>query len=35
MDDLIKIAAATLTAIDVDAFCDQVAAWIKDARDPR
>ena len=35
MDDLIKIAAATLTAIDVDAFRDKVAAWIKDARDPR
>ena len=35
MDDLIKIAAATLTAIDVDAFREKVAAWIKDARDPR
>ena len=35
MDDLIKIAAATLTAIDVDAFREDVAAWIKDARDPR
>jgi hypothetical protein len=35
IDDLIKIAAATLTAIDVDAFRNQVFAWIKDARDPR
>jgi len=35
MDDLIKIVAATLTAIDVDALRDQVVAWIKSARDPR
>ena len=35
MDDLIKIVAATVTAIDVDAFRENVTAWIKDARDPR
>jgi phosphoglycolate phosphatase-like HAD superfamily hydrolase len=35
MDDLIKIVGATLTAIDVDAFRDQVANWIKTAHDSR
>jgi phosphoglycolate phosphatase-like HAD superfamily hydrolase len=34
-DDIIKIVAATLTAIDVDTFRDQVAKWIAQARDPR
>ena len=35
MDDLLKIVAATLTGMDVDAFRDEVAKWIADARDPR
>ena len=35
MDDLIKIATATLTGMDVDAFRDEAAAWIDAARDPR
>jgi hypothetical protein len=35
MDDLFKILAATLTGMDVDAFRDEVAAWIANARDPR
>jgi phosphoglycolate phosphatase-like HAD superfamily hydrolase len=35
MDDLLKIVGATLTGMDVDAFRDQVTAWIAAARDPR
>jgi phosphoglycolate phosphatase-like HAD superfamily hydrolase len=35
IDNVIKIVAATLTAIDVDAFRDQVANWIAAARDSR
>ena len=35
MDDLIKIAGATLTGMDVDQFRDEVRAWIGAARDPR
>jgi phosphoglycolate phosphatase-like HAD superfamily hydrolase len=35
IDDLIKIAAVTLTGMDVDAFRDQVTAWIAAARDSR
>jgi phosphoglycolate phosphatase-like HAD superfamily hydrolase len=35
MDDLLKIAAATLTGMDVEAFRDEAAAWIAAARDPR
>jgi phosphoglycolate phosphatase-like HAD superfamily hydrolase len=35
MDDLIKIAAATLTGMDVDQFREEVAAWLGVARDPR
>ena len=35
MDDLLKIATATLTGMDVDAFRDEAAAWIAAARDPR
>jgi phosphoglycolate phosphatase-like HAD superfamily hydrolase len=35
MDGLLKIAAATLTGMDVDAFRDQVADWLAHARDPR
>jgi len=35
MDDLLKIVAATLTGMDVDAFRDEVAKWIAEARDPR
>ncbi len=35
MDDLLKIVGATLSGMDVDAFRDQVTAWIADARDPR
>ena len=35
IDDIIKIVAATMTAIDVDEFRDEVAKWIAEARDPR
>jgi phosphoglycolate phosphatase-like HAD superfamily hydrolase len=35
MDDLIKIAAATLTGMDVDEYLDEVRAWIEAARHPR
>ncbi len=35
MDDLIKIAAATLTGMDVEAYRDEVADWLARARDPR
>jgi phosphoglycolate phosphatase-like HAD superfamily hydrolase len=35
LESLIKIAAATLTGMDVDAFSDDVAHWIAKARDPR
>jgi phosphoglycolate phosphatase-like HAD superfamily hydrolase len=35
MDDLIKIAGATLSGMDVDKFRDEVASWIAAARDPR
>jgi phosphoglycolate phosphatase-like HAD superfamily hydrolase len=35
MDDLLKIVAATLTGMDVDAFEDEARAWIGAARDPR
>ena len=35
MDDLVKIAAATLTGMDVDTFSRDVAAWLASARDPR
>ncbi len=35
MDDLIKIAAATLTGMDVETYRDQVADWLARARDPR
>ena len=34
-DDLIKIAAATLTGMDVATYRDQVADWLARARDPR
>jgi phosphoglycolate phosphatase-like HAD superfamily hydrolase len=34
-DDLLKIATATLTGMDVDVFRDEVTAWIGAARDPR
>ncbi len=34
-DDLIKIAAATLTGMDVETFHNDVATWIADARDSR
>jgi phosphoglycolate phosphatase-like HAD superfamily hydrolase len=34
-EDLIKIAAATLSGMDVETFHDQVATWIAAARDPR
>jgi phosphoglycolate phosphatase-like HAD superfamily hydrolase len=33
--DLIKVLAATLTGMSVDAFHDQVQQWLKSARDPR
>src|SRR3984957_5698629 len=35
LESLIKIAAATLTGMDVDTFRDEVAKWIAEARDPR
>jgi phosphoglycolate phosphatase-like HAD superfamily hydrolase len=35
LEPLLKVVAATLTAIDVDAFRDQVANWIAAARDSR
>ncbi len=35
MDELIKIAAATLTGMDVDVFREDVAKWIENARDSR
>ena len=35
MDDLLKIAAATLTGMDVDTYRDEVADWVAAARDPR
>ncbi len=35
MDELIKIAAATLTGMDVEMFRDQVANWLARSRDPR
>jgi hypothetical protein len=35
MDDLIKIAAAALTGMDVDVFRDEAVAWIAAARDSR
>ncbi|MFL5254104.1 MAG: HAD family hydrolase [Rhodopila sp.] len=34
-DDLIRIAAATLTGMSVDAFEDEVKTWLGAARDPR
>jgi phosphoglycolate phosphatase-like HAD superfamily hydrolase len=34
-DDLIKIAGATLSGMDVETFQRQVATWIASARDPR
>src|SRR6202158_1363782 len=35
LESLIKIAAATLTGMDVDTFRDEVGKWIAEARDPR
>ena len=35
LEPLLKIAAATLTGVDVDTFRDEVAKWIAEARDPR
>ncbi|HZZ59913.1 MAG TPA: haloacid dehalogenase-like hydrolase, partial [Roseiarcus sp.] len=35
MGDLVKIAAATLFGMDVEAYRDEVAAWLKQARDRR
>jgi hypothetical protein len=35
LESLIKIAAATLTGMDVDTFRDDVAKWLGEARDPR
>ncbi|HTR13531.1 MAG TPA: HAD family hydrolase [Roseiarcus sp.] len=35
LEDLIKIAAATLTGMDVDTFGHEVAEWLAKARDPR
>jgi hypothetical protein len=35
IDDLIKIAAATLTGMSVDAFQTEVRKWLGTARDPR
>jgi len=35
LDDLLKIVGATLSGMDVDAYRDEVLAWIGGARDPR
>jgi phosphoglycolate phosphatase-like HAD superfamily hydrolase len=35
MDDVLKIVAATLTGMSVDAFRDEVTKWIAEARDSR
>ncbi len=35
MDDLLKIATATLTGMDVETYRDEVADWLARARDPR
>ncbi len=35
LEPLLKVVAATLTGMDVDAFRDEVAKWIAEARDPR
>jgi phosphoglycolate phosphatase-like HAD superfamily hydrolase len=35
LESLIKIAAATLTGMDVDTFRVEVAKWLSEARDPR
>jgi phosphoglycolate phosphatase-like HAD superfamily hydrolase len=35
MDDLVKIAAATLSGMSVEAFADEVKTWLATARDPR
>jgi len=35
LDDLLKIAAATLTGMDVDQFRDEARRWIASGRDPR
>ena len=35
MDELLSVVGATLTGMDVETYRDEVAAWIKDARDPR
>ena len=35
MEELLSIVGATLTGMDVETYRDEVAAWIKDARDPR
>src|SRR5271170_2966794 len=34
-EELLSVIGATLTGMDVDEYRDEVAAWIKDARDPR
>ena len=35
MGQLLSVVGATLTGMDVETYRDEVAAWIKDARDPR
>jgi hypothetical protein len=35
MDDLVKIAAATLSGMSVETFADEVKAWLAAAQDPR
>ena len=35
MDELLSLVGATLTGMDVEAYRDEVAAWINEARDPR
>ncbi len=35
MEELLSVVGATLTGMDVETYGDEVAAWIKDARDPR
>jgi phosphoglycolate phosphatase-like HAD superfamily hydrolase len=35
LDELLSVVGATLTGMDVETYRDEVAAWLKDARDPR
>ena len=35
LEELLSVVGATLTGMDVETYRDEVAAWIRDARDPR